>query len=172
MCPFESPDGASIGYLKNLAFLSKVAAGTDAEFIKTCLNDIGITPIEFYNLPLDRNITKVFINNTWFGITEDPINIIRILKAYRRNAFINILTSVVLLLNVFTNLAFAKKKTIKFHKPETEAERALDRILSGAPWLTSENKGMFTRGFVEDFEKLPANGGGPAKRYRINLAQA
>jgi len=94
MCPFESPDGASIGYLKNLAFLSKVAAGTDAEFIKTCLNDIGITPIEFYNLPLDRNITKVFINNTWYGITEDPINIIRILKAYRRNAFINILTSI------------------------------------------------------------------------------
>ena len=94
MCPFESPDGASIGYLKNLAFLSKVAAGTDAEFIKTCLNDIGVTPIEFYNLPLDRNITKVFINNTWFGITEDPINIIRILKAYRRNAFINILTSI------------------------------------------------------------------------------
>jgi predicted acetyltransferase len=26
--------------------------------------------------------------------------------------------------------------------------------------------------FGEDFEKLPANGGGPAKRYRINLAQA
>ena len=24
--------------------------------------------------------------------------------------------------------------------------------------------------FVEDFEKLPANGGGPAKRYRIDLA--
>lgn len=26
--------------------------------------------------------------------------------------------------------------------------------------------------FVEDFEKLPANGGGPAKRFRIDLAQA
>ena len=94
MCPFETPDGASVGYLKNLAFLTKVAAGTDPKFIKNCLIDIGITPIEYYNLPLDRNITKVFINNTWFGITNDPINIIRILKAYRRNAFINILTSI------------------------------------------------------------------------------
>jgi len=94
MCPFETPDGASVGYLKNLAFLSKVAAGTDPEYIKTCLNDIGVIPIEYYNLPLDKNITKVFINNTWYGITEDPITIIRILKAYRRNAFINILTSI------------------------------------------------------------------------------
>jgi DNA-directed RNA polymerase II subunit RPB2 len=94
MCPFETPDGASVGYLKNLAFLSKVAAGTNPEFIKTCLLDIGVIPIEYYNLPLDKNITKVFVNNTWFGITNDPINITRILKAYRRNAFINILTSI------------------------------------------------------------------------------
>ena len=94
MCPFESPDGASIGYLKNLAFLSKVAAGTNANYIKTCLLDIGVIPIEFYNLPLNKNITKIFVNNTWFGITNDPINITRILKTYRRNAFINILTSI------------------------------------------------------------------------------
>ena len=94
MCPFETPDGASVGYLKNLAFLSKVAAGTNPEFIKSCLADIGVIPIENYNLPMDKNITKVFINNTWFGITNDPINVTRILKAYRRNALINILTSI------------------------------------------------------------------------------
>jgi DNA-directed RNA polymerase II subunit RPB2 len=94
MCPFETPDGASVGYLKNLAFLSKVAAGTNPEFIKTCLDDIGVIPIENYNLPMDKNITKVFINNTWYGITNDPINVTRILKAYRRNALINILTSI------------------------------------------------------------------------------
>ena len=94
MCPFETPDGGSIGYLKNLAFLSKVAAGTDPEFIKACLLDIGVIPLEYYILPLDKNITKVFINNTWFGITNNPIKINRILKAYRRNALINILTSI------------------------------------------------------------------------------
>jgi hypothetical protein len=30
----------------------------------------------------------------------------------------------------FTNLAFATQKTIKFDKPETDAERALDGILT------------------------------------------
>ena len=94
MCPFETPDGASVGYLKNLAFLSKVAAGTDPEYIKTCLVDIGTIPIECYNMPFDKNITKIFVNNTLFSITNDPIYILRILKTYRRNGFINILTSI------------------------------------------------------------------------------
>ncbi len=94
MCPFESPDGAAIGYLKNLAFLTKVTAGTNPEFIRNCLFDIGVIPIEYYNLKLNKNITKVFVNNSWYGITNDPIRIIRTLKAYRRNALINILTSI------------------------------------------------------------------------------
>lgn len=94
MCPFETPDGASVGYLKNLAFLSKITAGTNTDNIKKCLIDIGIILLEYYNLPLNRNITKVFINNTLFGITGDPITIMKILKTYRRNNLINILTSI------------------------------------------------------------------------------
>ena len=94
MCPFETPDGASVGYLKNLAFLTKITAGTDPNFIRLCLTDIGVIPIEYYNKPLNRNITKVFVNNNWFGITGDPYKITKTLKAYRRNGFINILTSI------------------------------------------------------------------------------
>ena len=94
MCPFETPDGAAVGYLKNLAFLAKVTAGTSPQFIRDCLLDIGVIPIENYNLKLDRNITKIFVNNSWFGIANDPINIVRTLRAYRRNALINILTSI------------------------------------------------------------------------------
>jgi len=94
MCPFETPDGEAIGYLKNLAFLTKVTAGTNPEFIRNCLYDIGVIPIENYNLKLNKNITKVFVNNSWYGITNDAIKIIRTLKAYRRNALINILTTI------------------------------------------------------------------------------
>ena len=94
MCPFETPDGAAVGYLKNLAFLTKVAAGTNPQYIRDCLFDVGVIPIEYYNLKLDKNITKVFVNNSWYGITNDPIKIVRTLKAYRRNALINILTSI------------------------------------------------------------------------------
>jgi len=94
MCPFETPDGEAVGYLKNLAFLTKVTAGTNPEFIRECLFDIGVIPIENYNLKLDKDITKVFVNNNWYGITNDPIRITRTLKAYKRNGLINILTSI------------------------------------------------------------------------------
>ena len=94
MCPFETPDGASVGYMKNLAFLTKIASGTNTDNIRRCLIDIGVIPIEYYNIALDRNITKVFVNSTWFGITKEPNKILRILRAYRRNSLINILISI------------------------------------------------------------------------------
>ena len=50
MCPFESPDGGSIGYLKNLSLLAKITAGLNNENIIKCLIDIGIIPLENYNL--------------------------------------------------------------------------------------------------------------------------
>ena len=94
MCPFETPDGGAVGYLKNLAFLTKIASGTNTDNIRRCLLDIGIIPIEDYDIPLDRNICKVFINGSWFGITRDPMRMLRILRAYRRNSLINILISI------------------------------------------------------------------------------
>jgi DNA-directed RNA polymerase II subunit RPB2 len=94
MCPFETPDGASVGYMKNLAFLTKIASGSSAENIRKCLLDIGVIPIEYANLSLSRNTAKVFINGSWFGITENPAYILRILRAYRRNSLINILISI------------------------------------------------------------------------------
>ena len=94
MCPFESPDGGSIGYLKNLSLLAKITAGLGTDNISQCLIDIGIIPLSNYNLYTNKNITNVFLNGTLFGITGDPIFVTRILKAYRRNGLINILISI------------------------------------------------------------------------------
>ena len=94
MCPFESPDGASIGYLKNLALLTKITAGINIENIKKCLIDIGIIPLNKCNFIINKNITGVFLNGSLYGYTGDPIFITRILKAYRRNGLINILISI------------------------------------------------------------------------------
>jgi DNA-directed RNA polymerase II subunit RPB2 len=94
MCPYETPDGASIGYLKNLAILAKITAGINVDNIKKCLVDIGIIPLINCNNYSNKNITNVFVNGTLFGITGDPLFITRLLKAYRRNGLINILISI------------------------------------------------------------------------------
>ena len=94
MCPYETPDGASIGYLKNLAILAKITAGINVDNIKRCLEDIGVIPLKHTNFYSNKNITNVFVNGTLFGITGDPLFVSRLLKAYRRNGLINILISI------------------------------------------------------------------------------
>ena len=94
MCPYETPDGASIGYLKNLAILAKITAGINVDNITECLKDIGVIPLINSNIYSNKNITNVFVNGTLFGITGDPLFVTRLLKAYRRNGLINILISI------------------------------------------------------------------------------
>ena len=81
MCPYETPDGASIGYLKNLAILAKITAGINVDNITECLKDIGVIPLINSNIYSNKNITNVFVNGTLFGITGDPLFITRLLKA-------------------------------------------------------------------------------------------
>jgi DNA-directed RNA polymerase II subunit RPB2 len=94
MCPFESPDGASIGYLKNLSLLTKITAGTNVEDIKQCLLDIGVIPLEDCHIYSNKKITNVFVNGSLYGITGDALLTSRLLKAYRRNGLINALISI------------------------------------------------------------------------------
>jgi DNA-directed RNA polymerase II subunit RPB2 len=64
MCPFESPDGGSIGYLKNLSLLAKITAGINIDNIKECLVDIGVVPLSKANIYNHKNITNVFLNGS------------------------------------------------------------------------------------------------------------
>lgn len=90
MCPFESPDGASIGYLKNLALLTRITFGTDTAIMEECLLDLGVMQLH----TMDGDAVRVFLNGNWFGITTDPVRLVRILRLYRRNGLINPFTSV------------------------------------------------------------------------------
>ena len=59
MCPFATPDGASVGYLKNMALLAKVTPYSDINYIKDCFKDLKfVILIEHFNKVLNRNITN------------------------------------------------------------------------------------------------------------------
>jgi len=97
VCPYETPDGSSIGLLKNLAYLTRISSGTSEECIKECLDFTEIV----YKLSLVQNVSvmskdiaKVFINGTWYGICLDPNKLFKILKTFKSNNIINVLTSI------------------------------------------------------------------------------
>jgi DNA-directed RNA polymerase II subunit RPB2 len=91
MCPFESPDGASIGYLKNFALMTQITAGSDPAIIYTILEDLDIVKLRTisHTVAMENDTIRIFVNGNWYGITDRPFVLVRLLRLYRRNGLIN-----------------------------------------------------------------------------------
>lgn len=93
--PMESPEGGSIGIVKNFALLAYCTESTDPNVIYSTLEEMGVKlleNIESYEL---IGATKVFVNGDFVGIHQKPVNYVSKMRNLRRNAILNIYTSVV-----------------------------------------------------------------------------
>lgn len=94
LCPAETPEGASIGIVKNLSYMTHVTTNSYSkplyEYIKMFTKNID----ECSNTDLFNNV-KVFINGLWVAITETPIELYNDLKYKKQSGMINIYTSIV-----------------------------------------------------------------------------
>jgi DNA-directed RNA polymerase II subunit RPB2 len=94
LCPAETPEGASVGIVKNLSYMTHVTIHSNSrslyEYITPhikCLETL--TPIELFDQ------VKVFINGSWIGITETPQELYAMLKEMKYKGIINIYTSII-----------------------------------------------------------------------------
>ncbi len=98
MCPVESPDGASIGLIKNMSMLTHVTFDISTKAIFDALEILGneyykyIKDIDIYSI--NKEYAKLFINNAWVAIISHPEMVFKYFKLLKRNALINIFTSV------------------------------------------------------------------------------
>ncbi len=92
LCPAETPEGGSIGVVKNLSYLATVTIESNSEPIRTYLKDKIIPFNEEENL---AKYVKVFINGSWIGITKEPLELYNSLKEKKSKGIINIYTSIV-----------------------------------------------------------------------------
>ena len=93
LCPAETPEGQSIGIVKNISYMAHLTIPTNSE------------PLYNYILPhitrvddcepneLDEKV-KVFINGSWQGVTMKPIELYKQLKDMKYKGIINIYTSI------------------------------------------------------------------------------
>lgn len=94
VCPSETPEGASVGVVKNISYLTHVTVPSDSiimyELLETRITDITdeITPTML------NNKVKVFINGSWIGITETPKELFAFLKQKKYEGILNIYTSI------------------------------------------------------------------------------
>ena len=95
VCPAETPEGHSVGVVKNLSYLTNITLPSSSEAIYAYLSD-NYTAISEETTPADLyNKVKVIINGNWCGISDDPIALFHDLKKKKEQGIINIFTSIV-----------------------------------------------------------------------------
>ena len=94
ICPAETPEGASVGVVKNLSYLTHITVKTDSQI----LYDIILPKIKLMedcnNEELYENV-KIFINGNWVGICDEPYKLYLYLKDKKFKGIFNIYTSIV-----------------------------------------------------------------------------
>ena len=101
VCPAETPEGASVGVVKNLAITTLVTQMVNSKPIYDrilgydiiTLNEIGDEEDKKIKFEDIEKYGKIFINGNWVGVHSNIKEILDKLKVLRRLAIINIYTS-------------------------------------------------------------------------------
>ena len=94
LCPAETPEGASVGVVKNLSYMTHVTIHSNSlpiyDYVQPHIVPIQhLTPKEMFNK------TKVFVNGNWIGISESPLELYHNLKDKKYKGIINVYTSII-----------------------------------------------------------------------------
>jgi len=96
LCPAETPEGQSVGIVKNLSYMTHVTIYSNSlplyEYIMPSIikiDDENLTSYDMYNK------VKVFINGSWVGISDSPVELYLMLKDKKYKGIINIYTSII-----------------------------------------------------------------------------
>lgn len=92
ICPNETPEGAQVGTVKNLALLTHVSSETNAEPAAYCLRRLGMLLIEDVSPMHQHKMTKVIVNGQLLGLietTQKTNDIYRAMRYFKRTGIIN-----------------------------------------------------------------------------------
>jgi len=93
LCPAETPEGQSIGVVKNISYLGHITIPTNStslyEYVKPY-----IIPVENAKAKDLNKKVKVFVNGCWLGISENPMELYKEMKEKKYKGIVNIYTSI------------------------------------------------------------------------------
>ena len=95
LCVAESPEGASVGVVKNISYMSHITIPSHADSLHKQVEPYIDRLETFTDCSELFDKVKVFVNGAWVGISRDPTELYRIFKDKKSKGIINIYTSVV-----------------------------------------------------------------------------
>ena len=84
VCPAETPEGAAVGLVKNLALMSYISVGSQPSPILEFLEEWSMENLEEIAPSAIADATKIFVNGCWVGIHRDPEQLMSTLRKLRR----------------------------------------------------------------------------------------
>jgi len=96
LCPAETPEGQSVGIVKNLAYMTHMTIYSNSLPLYEYIMPI-ITKIDEKSLTSEMiyDKVKIFINGAWVGISDKPEELYLMLKDKKTKGIINIYTSII-----------------------------------------------------------------------------
>jgi DNA-directed RNA polymerase II subunit RPB2 len=92
--PLDTPDGGNIGLHKHLTISAYITSGSSSyPIIKWIRSNQPLRLLLECTPEQIANSSKVFVNGMWIGIIDTPIELVNILKLYRRNGILPVYTS-------------------------------------------------------------------------------
>lgn len=94
ICPSETPEGISVGLIKNLSMMCEITQYSNSYSIRDIIKEylISLNDIDIYTYDKLSN-TKIFINGDWLGYTDKIDDLISTLKQNRGDGIIHYQTS-------------------------------------------------------------------------------
>lgn len=94
LCSSESPEGQSIGVVKNISYMCHITIPTNSsslyDYVKPYVRYLEDCSAEELNKKV-----KVFVNGAWLGISENPVELFISMKEKKYAGIINIYTSII-----------------------------------------------------------------------------
>jgi len=121
VCPAETPEGQSVGVVKNISLSAIISISSSLLPIIKLLENYNLLKLDSIedkiNIPFDllSSGSKIFLNGNWYGVYNDINTIYNDLIENRRNAIINIYTSIVF--DKFENELYIYTDSGRFLRP-------------------------------------------------------
>ena len=84
ICPAETPEGHSVGLVKNMALMCHITVGSHPSVVYDFLNEWGLETLDEISPNQISGMTKVFLNGKWVGMHADPTMLCETLRDLRR----------------------------------------------------------------------------------------
>ena len=98
ICPSETPEGHSVGVVKNMSSSAIVSIYSNPKTVKEYIDTLGtLTPLNLSTIQEKHNATRIFLNGAWIGtvLLKDTLKTLNALKAAKRRGRIHIQTGII-----------------------------------------------------------------------------